>query len=66
MDVEDEEISFIVGQSELNSRNYQEVLEQDIRTVFAEEMPQPKGISRKLLAFLRMRLSSMKIVALFM
>ena len=47
MDVEDEEISFIVGQSELNSRNYQEVLEQDIRTVFAEAYQNKLGASQK-------------------
>ena len=45
--VEDEEISFIVGQSELNSRNYQEVLEQDIRTVFAEAYQHKLGASQK-------------------
>lgn len=45
--VEDEEISFIVGQSELNSRNYQEVLEQDIRTVFAEAYQNKLGASQK-------------------
>ena len=45
--VEDEEISFIVGQSELNSRNYQEVLEQDIRTVFAEAYRNKLGASQK-------------------
>lgn len=44
---EDEEISFIVGQSELNSRNYQEVLEQDIRTVFAEAYQNKLGASQK-------------------
>ena len=44
---EDEEVSFIVGQSELNSRNYQEVLEQDIRTVFAEAYQNKLGASQK-------------------
>ena len=47
MGAEDEEISFIVGQSELNSRNYQEVLEQDIRTVFAEAYQNKLGASQK-------------------
>lgn len=47
MGTEDEEISFIVGQSELNSRNYQEVLEQDIRTVFAEAYQNKLGASQK-------------------
>lgn len=44
---EDEEVSFIVGQNELNSRNYQEVLEQDIRTVFAEAYQNKLGASQK-------------------
>ena len=44
---EDEEVSFIIGQSELNSRNYQEVLEQDIRTVFAEAYQNKLGASQK-------------------